>query len=228
MALGLSTDKKMTRGERNFNPGNIKKSAARWAGLADYQTDPDFVTFKSPEYGIRAMCRILLTYGDRGDNTVAKIIATWAPVSENDTAAYIADVCQRCGVTADTPLDVDQVSVMRPLVQGIIWHENGSLPYTQAVIDDGLRLAGIADMPPPAVLASATTKGAGIAGIGTGVVAVTEAIQQAQQVRDTVDQARDLFQWALHYGPWFAMACVAGGIGWIIYDHLGKRRRLGV
>lgn len=49
------------RGIRNNNPGNIRHSD-QWKGLTPEQPDPDFCTFSTPEYGIRAMGVILLNY----------------------------------------------------------------------------------------------------------------------------------------------------------------------
>ena len=50
------------RGIRNNNPGNIDRNATKWQGMADKQDDPRFIVFTSPQYGIRAMARVLLTY----------------------------------------------------------------------------------------------------------------------------------------------------------------------
>lgn len=216
-----------TRGIRNNNPGNVR-IGQKWAGLSDEQLDKDFCTFKSPEYGIRAICRILLSYQDRGINTVRKIITTWAPAVENDTGAYVADVAARCSVGPDDVVDVDQADVMRELIEAIIVHENGTQPYPKSVIDGGMRLAGIADMLPEPVMASKTSQGAAITTIGAGVAAASETVRQLSEVRDTVDQSVDLLQWGLHYGPWVAVAFIIAGTALAFYDHMRKRARLGV
>ena len=49
------------RGERNNNPGNIRHGS-KWQGLSAQQTDPSFCQFVSPEYGIRAIYKLLQTY----------------------------------------------------------------------------------------------------------------------------------------------------------------------
>ena len=62
-----------------------------------------FCRFETPAYGIRAMCRLFITYqdarlakdGSRID-TVAEIIERYAPSTENDTLAYIKSVSQTC------------------------------------------------------------------------------------------------------------------------------------
>ena len=71
------------RGIRNNNPGNIRWGSA-WQGLKvdGKEQDKDFCVFIAPEYGIRAMCKILLNYSRLYKiNTVAGIIHRWAPPS---------------------------------------------------------------------------------------------------------------------------------------------------
>ncbi len=213
------------RGIRLCNPGNIRLGA-KWAGLADEQIDPDFCTFKSPEYGIRAICRILLTYQDRGVDTVRKIIETWAPAVENDTAAYVTDIANRCNVGPDDVVDVDQPDVMRELVAAIIRHENGQQPYSRAVLDNGLRLAGIADMAPPPVMASKATQGASIA--GAVVAAAAEGVRQVQELQSTVDGAAGVLKWLLHFGPAIAIVFIVAGGALALWDFFQRRKRLGV
>lgn len=134
-----SAGQMLTRGLRNNNPGNIRHGQP-WQGLAAAQNDAAFATFLSPEYGIRAMAVTLKTYANSyGINTVARIIARWAPASENNTLAYIASVAGSMGVDQDAPLSypVD----LPGLIAAIIKHENGLNPYTAQTIADGVRLA---------------------------------------------------------------------------------------
>ena len=57
-----------TRGERNFNPGNIDKSdSTLWQGMAAVQSDPRFVVFSDAVFGIRALAKILLNYYHKHD-----------------------------------------------------------------------------------------------------------------------------------------------------------------
>lgn len=130
------------RGIRNNNPGNIRRSSDAWQGLAPVQDDPAFFKFESPEYGIRAMVRVLKNYQARhGLNTIRQIIARWAPSSENDTAAYIRNMEQWTGLGADLPLDLNQPFVLGALVPAIIRMENGIQPYPDALIAKGISLA---------------------------------------------------------------------------------------
>jgi hypothetical protein len=82
------------RGIRNNNPGNIDRNTTKWQGMADDQSsDPRFVVFKTPQAGIRALAKILLTYQNHdGLKTVRGIIGRWAPAVENNTSAYVAAV----------------------------------------------------------------------------------------------------------------------------------------
>jgi hypothetical protein len=125
----------MTRGERNNNPGNIRKSAVKWQGQADAQTDDEFVTFKAPMWGIRALGKILLTYHTKhGCNTVRDLVRRYAPPSENATDAYVHDVATRADVSPDTVIDLRNVILMERLLTAFIHHENGRCTYPHSII----------------------------------------------------------------------------------------------
>ncbi len=127
-----------SRGLRNNNPGNIRRGID-WQGMAERQPDPEFVTFQSPVYGIRAMNKILKTYATKyGLNTVRGIINRWAPPSENDTDAYVAAVAEALGVDPDARIDV--AARARELTQAIIQHENGIQPYPLAFVEQGVSM----------------------------------------------------------------------------------------
>ena len=128
------------RGLRNNNPGNIRHSASNWQGTAGAQTDTSFVQFISPEYGIRALTKLLQNYQSRyGLNTVRDIINRWAPPVENDTGAYVAYVARMTNVDPDEVIDINEK--MTPIVTAIIRHENGSNPYPDELIQKGIGLA---------------------------------------------------------------------------------------
>lgn len=144
------------RGIRNNNPGNIRRSDVKWVGQAAEQPDPDFVTFQAPEYGIRAICRILLTYQNIDQcKTIRQLISRWAPPNENDTEAYIGAVSTSSGLGPDDPAPVQQAAVMTPMVWAIIRQENGEQPYPSSLIAQGLALAGIGPTPPTATAKAA-------------------------------------------------------------------------
>ena len=128
------------RGLRNQNPGNIRHSRTLWQGEAAVQPDPDFVTFSAPEWGLRAVAKILLTYQRNGLDTVRKMIGRWAPPTENDTAAYVVSVAQSLGVSPDAPLDLTQPALRGGMVKAIVRHENGQQPYSDAQVTRALGL----------------------------------------------------------------------------------------
>ncbi|HWH86338.1 MAG TPA: structural protein [Pseudomonas sp.] len=146
----------LPRGIRNHNPGNIVHSTNAWRGKSLNQTDPRFVVFDDPLWGIRAIARTLCTYqmyrlATDGSciDSVREIISRWAPLTENDTHAYVHHVAACLEVDPDDPVvDVTDYHTLRRLVLAIIGHENGEGPmpcggwYPGYVIDGGLYAAG--------------------------------------------------------------------------------------
>ena len=129
--------KKLPRGIRNKNPGNIKLGTD-WDGLASEQSDPVFCVFTESVWGIRALMRILLVYRfHHKKNTTEDIIARWAPPSENDTDAYIKFVCKETGFN---PMDKLKNSIKDylPMVKSIIRMENGQQPFTDELLVEGM------------------------------------------------------------------------------------------
>jgi hypothetical protein len=137
------TDNNTPRGIRNNNPGNIRLGED-WQGLAAQQTDGTFCQFVSPEYGIRAIAVIMQSYHTEGFTTITQIINRWAPpgnADNNDTTAYIAEVCKISGFSADKVIDTQDIDDLLGLIKGIIMEENGEIPYTDSQIEDGINLA---------------------------------------------------------------------------------------
>ena len=134
------TTPKTPRGIRNNNPGNIRHSKIAWKGLADPSNDGSFCIFTEPKWGIRALALLLGNYKRiHGINTIAGIINRFAPSIENNTEAYIKQVCVATGHEANKPLDTENEVVLWPLIMAIIQHENGQQPYTDAQILEGIR-----------------------------------------------------------------------------------------
>ncbi|EMY8986234.1 hypothetical protein ABCX60_002207 [Salmonella enterica] len=136
------------RGIRNNNPGNLEYSKTNpWVG----QTGDDgrFAKFETPEHGIRALGRNLLSYQRQGIDTVNDIINRWAPPSDNNnTEAYIQAVCAQLGVTPDQPLDASNPDTLKALCASIIQHENGSQPYSDQQLATGVSAAiGLSQLP---------------------------------------------------------------------------------
>jgi hypothetical protein len=125
-----------TRGERNNNPGNLVKGE-NWQGMAAEQPDPRFITFQTPEYGIRALAKLLQNYGSKGYNTIAKIVTRYAPSSENDTMSYINSVALQMNVNPAAVLDLNDITTLASLTNAIISHENGRNIYLASGQMDG-------------------------------------------------------------------------------------------
>lgn len=128
------------RGIRNNNPGNIVNGPTRWEGQIE-GADPRYASFATPEAGIRAMGKNLLAYGSRGLDTVAEIIARWAPATENNTVAYIDRVAKEIGVKPTDPLNLSDRKTLTALATAIIRHENGAQPYSAETINAGIDAA---------------------------------------------------------------------------------------
>lgn len=83
----------MNRPTKNNNPANIRVVPnQKWLGSMPVGTrgETSFVVFTSPEYGIRALLKILITYiTKRGCTTTRSIIQRYAPSSDgNNTSRY--------------------------------------------------------------------------------------------------------------------------------------------
>lgn len=126
------------RGIRNNNPGNIERSGVTWKGMAsDQSSDSRFIVFSAPEYGIRAMARVLRNYMAQGYDTVQEVINRWAPPIENDTGAYVRSVASKLGVDPTAPIGSAHIPA---LIEAIIQHENGQQPYSMDIIARGIQL----------------------------------------------------------------------------------------
>lgn len=126
-------NKKLPRGLRNNNPGNIRITKDRWQGLRSEQTDSSFFQFTEMKWGYRALIRTLQNYRRRhGCQTIADFIRRWAPSCENDTNAYIKSVCQELQVPSTFVPDICDKAVMCNFAAAISRQENGC----EAVMSD--------------------------------------------------------------------------------------------
>ncbi len=216
------TNKTPSRGIRNNNPGNLRRSKDPWQGLAENQTDEDFFIFKTPIYGIRALARTLISYQDEhGLRTIGKIINRWAPANENDTAAYISFATEDTGFAADQSLDMHSYDDLKPLVLAIIKHENGQQPYTAAQVDKALVLAGV-EPPPKNLQHTRTVKG------GQAATAATVGLGALQAAQDSLAPARDSLQMLAPYldvAKWLLLAITLIGIGIMVWARIDDYRK---
>jgi hypothetical protein len=112
------------RGIRNNNPLNIRHNADVFQGEIK-GNDKSFKTFSSMPYGYRAAFVTLATYLSRGQNTIEKIIAKWAPPNENDTEKYIANVVKWSGVPRNKELTAADGADYILIVTAMSFMENG-------------------------------------------------------------------------------------------------------
>lgn len=127
------------RGIRNNNPLNVRVGN-NWKGERTEKKDKFFVEFTSMEYGVRAGFMIIRNYMSgyngltRKFNTVDLIIRRWAPPVENNTEAYISQVCKLSGIPRHQKLAFSQRSLMVALVDAMIRVECGQ-PIDTKIIE---------------------------------------------------------------------------------------------
>lgn len=130
---------KDTRGMRNNNPGNIRKTTIDWKGEKKGKDDA-FETFEHIEYGIRAIFKLMTTYYKKhGCINIRDLINRWAPPSENDTKTYIVSVLHYMSNSSSVALaavntkgelcDPFKMKCLTEFVAAIINHENGFNPF---------------------------------------------------------------------------------------------------
>jgi hypothetical protein len=73
-------------------------------------------------------------------DTIEKIIARWAPVSENNTEDYIKFVSDSTGIPRTQALEASQSEYLIPIVSAISKMENGQ-QADQAIVKNGYELA---------------------------------------------------------------------------------------
>lgn len=128
----------LPRGVRNNNPGNL--DFAGQAG-ATKESGGRFAVFGNMRQGVAALGRQIGLYISRGKNTIRKIIETYAPKGENNTAAYISAVSRFMGLDPDVPLNPSDTNQLMSLVKAIITHEEGAGYVSDSDISGGLAMA---------------------------------------------------------------------------------------
>ncbi|OFV05278.1 structural protein [Morganella sp. HMSC11D09] len=130
---------KPARGERNNNPGNIDYNPAnKWQGQLphDPKIESRFCRFQSPEYGIRAIYKLLQTYQTKyGLNSVKAIINKYAPPNENNTGNYINRAAADIGIGINDHLNTKDKKTGIALATAIVGVELGYQPYSPDVFE---------------------------------------------------------------------------------------------
>jgi hypothetical protein len=159
-------DPSAPRGIRNNNPGNIEAGIG-WKG--EIGTDGRFATFATPAHGIRALAlNAVNSQRIHGNDTVNELIDRWAPPTENNTAAYAAQVAKALGVNPEDPVDLTNPETLAKFTAAVIKHENGQQPYAEADIvagvDAALGRSTLPDAPTPTADAAMLAEGGGTTG----------------------------------------------------------------
>ena len=102
----------------NNNPHNIKQPGTN-----------NFQKFATPEEGRKSFNNIMKSYSGRGLNTIEKIIRTYSPDNENDTAGLISNAEKFTGIPKDQVLNMDDPQVLDMLSNMTLKNE-GNLPTT--------------------------------------------------------------------------------------------------
>lgn len=132
--------KKLPRGIRNNNPGNLN-FAGQAGATKEGGTGGRFAKFGSMKEGVAALVRQIGLYVSRGKNSIRKILEVYAPSSENNTGAYISAVSRALGIGPDDPLDINSANQVMGLVKAITDHENGKGYVGDSDISGGYALA---------------------------------------------------------------------------------------
>jgi hypothetical protein len=127
-------------GLRNNNPGNLRLSNDVWKGQIG--SESGFVTFSDLAWGTRAMATVVANDINKGLNTLTQYITSYAPPSENDTAAYIARMSSLTGIPPDQPF-IRSLDTIKLIIKAQMQIELGpdfAAMVPDADIDQGLAL----------------------------------------------------------------------------------------
>ena len=136
--------KPATRGQRNHNPLNIRRSPrTRWLGQSPTQHDREFVQFQCDLFGLRAAFRILRTYICLHNLcTLRLIIYRWAPPEDgNNTESYIDAVSRRSHVRENQHLTFDDEDALVAIVAAMAQVESGTFYADTDLLRKAYRLA---------------------------------------------------------------------------------------
>lgn len=128
-------------GLRQRNPGNIRPGAGF---IGESGAGSGYSIFDSDDEGLRAIQRLLMTYGDEyGLNTIRGLANRYAPKSENPTESYIDFLSKETGIGPDE--EIDLAGRGSDLIPAIVGFEQGQQPFSQEQIDRAIRAAGTDD-----------------------------------------------------------------------------------
>ncbi len=131
-------NKDIPRAVRYNNPG-MMRPGDNWEGMLGIIDN--YIVFKSPEYGYRAMSKDLVNKIKRGVNTIRSIVTAWAPESDNNpTSNYIAKVSELTGINPDEKIQETDKKKLLQIIAAMSQFESGK-PANWDHIDAGWGLA---------------------------------------------------------------------------------------
>lgn len=169
-----------TLARRNNNPGNIRFVGQKGAVMGE----GGFAKFATPEAGIAAMQAQLKLYQGRGLNTISKIVSTWAPPGENDTAKYIADIAKMTGMDPNQQIDMNNPMQAGALISAMARKESGWKLSGQQLAG-GLGV-GYAGQQGPMTGVNGVSGGGGNTTISVGQITVQTAATDAKGISSTI------------------------------------------
>jgi hypothetical protein len=224
--------KPLPRGIRSFNPGNIERTTDRWLGMsADQSSDNRFVVFDGPEFGIRALMRLLINYQERhGLWSLRDMINRWAPPIENNTTAYVSHASRLTGYDPDERIDILDADTCLRVTKAIIRHENGDprphgrpeFWYDEATYDKASALAGFLVEKKP-LSQSRTIGGSVIAATGAAAGAIYETLSESVGAATTTVEKMSFLPPDIV--KWIFLAVVFMGTGAAIYARIDDSKR---
>jgi len=129
-------------GLRQKNPGNIRPGANF---IGESGANDGYAVFNSDEEGLRAIQRLLQTYGNKYNiNTLEGFANRYAPPSDNNpTSNYIDYLSQQTGIAPDEEINLAEKGA--DLLPAIVGFEQGQMPYTPEQINLAIQAAGTDD-----------------------------------------------------------------------------------
>jgi hypothetical protein len=139
-------DNKRSLGERTNNAGNLKQANNNFIGEVGSETanNMEYVVFKTPAYGIRAMAVTLGTYYDDYKlQTVNDLIDRYSPINKFNTPASVNNykeyVADKIGVEKNKQINVKNPTTLFKLVNAMIEFENkGRNFFSESLVDSAI------------------------------------------------------------------------------------------
>ena len=114
-----------SRSYRNNNPGNVDYSKdidPKYGAKLEDGPSPRFAKFPTAGKGLSYLLSELNS--PKFQNlSISQAITLWAPSSENDTQAYVDDVCEKSTLTSGAVLSFLDAIQWLDLLRAIIEHE---------------------------------------------------------------------------------------------------------